>query len=69
MKQAIIGYTKDEECHWVAKLECGHYQHVRHQPPFISRPWVMSLEGRKSMLGHLLLCKKCDNREVKDFDE
>nr|WP_184423835.1 DUF3565 domain-containing protein [Thalassotalea piscium] len=59
MKQAIVGYQKDEEDHWVAILKCGHNQHVRHIPPFISRPWVMSLAGRNSMLGHELLCKKC----------
>ncbi|HVT37151.1 MAG TPA: DUF3565 domain-containing protein [Nevskiaceae bacterium] len=24
----------------MAELECGHRQHVRHQPPGINRPWV-----------------------------
>ncbi len=47
MRQAIANYHLDEENHWVAELECGHNQHVRHQPPFINRPWVVSKTGRK----------------------
>lgn len=60
MKQAIVGYHLDEEDHWVAELECGHNQHVRHSPPLVSRPWVVSESGRESMLGYRLDCKKCD---------
>jgi hypothetical protein len=61
MKQSITGYHKDEEDHWVAELKCGHNQHVRNSPPFISRPWVESESGRQSMLGQQLNCKKCDS--------
>ncbi len=60
MKQPITGYHKDEEAHWVAQLACGHNQHVRHDPPWINRPWVMTAEGQQSMLGFKLDCKKCD---------
>ncbi|WP_448214248.1 DUF3565 domain-containing protein [Colwellia sp. MEBiC06753] len=42
MKQAIVGYHQDEEQHWVARLACGHNQHVRHDPPWIQRPWVIT---------------------------
>ena len=66
MKQAICGYHQDEEHHWVAVLACGHFQHVRHKPPFINRPWVISPSGRQSMLGQLLKCKKCDEGAPKD---
>ena len=66
MKQAITGYHRDEEDDWVAELQCGHFQHVRHQPPFINRPWVTTASGREAMLGHLLSCKKCDRGEAKD---
>jgi len=66
MKQSIIGYHKDEIDDWVAKLLCGHFQHVRHDPPFIIRLWVTTKSGRKSMLGHELNCKKCDSGEPKD---
>lgn len=60
MKQPITGYHKDEENHWVAQLACGHNQHVRHEPPWVNRPWVVSEEGRASMVGFELDCKKCD---------
>jgi hypothetical protein len=60
MDQAIIGFHQDEEDHWVAELDCGHFQHVRHNPPLVSRPWVLTQEGRNAMLGFRLRCKKCD---------
>ncbi len=60
MNQAITGYHKYVEDDWVAQLQCGHFQHVRHKPPFINRPWVISVSGRFSMIGHNLNCKKCD---------
>lgn len=60
MKQKISGYHKDEEDHWVAQLQCGHFQHVRHDPPWMNRLWVITPEGRDSMLGFELNCKKCD---------
>jgi len=66
LKQAIKGYHLDVEGDWVAVLVCNHFQHVRHKPPFMNRPWVITEEGRESMLGHLLNCKKCDLRAPKD---
>ena len=65
MRQSIVGYHKDEEDHWVAELECGHNQHVRNNPPLVSRPWVESDSGRESMLGYNLNCKKCDLEKAK----
>ncbi|MCL1125907.1 DUF3565 domain-containing protein [Shewanella surugensis] len=67
MKQAITGYHQDNEKHWVAELECGHFQHVRHNPPWVSRPWVISPQGRRQMLGYQLNCKKCDINGAKDI--
>jgi hypothetical protein len=60
MQQPITGYHQDEAGDWVARLKCGHNQHVRHQPPWINRPWVTTHEGRDEHIGHLLDCKKCD---------
>jgi hypothetical protein len=60
MEQPIVGYHKDDEAHWVAELACGHNQHVRNNPPMVSRPWVETASGRDSMLGFKLNCKKCD---------
>ncbi len=59
MQQAITGYHLDAEQHWVAELVCGHFQHVRHDPPWQNRPWVIRVEGREQMLGQHLNCKKC----------
>lgn len=60
MNKRITGFHQDEESHWVAELECGHNQHVRHNPPWTNRPWVMTAEGRASTLGATLDCRRCD---------
>ncbi|WP_257451117.1 GNAT family N-acetyltransferase [Archangium lipolyticum] len=60
MKQKITGFHLDGEAHWVAELECGHGQHMRHEPPWMARPWVLTEEGRRSRLGIELECKRCD---------
>ena len=64
MQQAIVGFHIDEENHWVADLACGHTQHVRHDPPWQNRPWVLTEQGRKEKLGVMLECKKCDEMDV-----
>ena len=60
MLQKITGFHQDEEEHWVAELACGHGQHVRHNPPWRSRPWVVTQRGRDEKLGESLECPKCD---------
>jgi uncharacterized protein (TIGR00725 family) len=55
----IRGFHQDEEGHWVADLECGHSQHVRHDPPWQVRPWVLTAEGRAGRLGSSLSCRLC----------
>ena len=60
MQQAIVGFHLDKENHWVAELTCGHGQHVRHDPPWQNRPWVLTKQGRKEKLGMMLKCNKCD---------
>ena len=62
MLQAMIGFHLDEEQHWVADLACGHAQHVRHNPPWQNRPWVMTPEGRAEKLGVQLNCLKCEDK-------
>jgi len=65
MKRKIAGFHRDEMGDWVADLECGHTQHVRHQPPFQTRPWVITPAGRRSRLGVEFECAKC-NEEAGD---
>jgi len=63
MKRRIIGFHQDEALDWVADLDCGHRQHVRHNPPWMDRPWVVTAEGRKKFIGSFLDCKACDEKE------
>lgn len=66
MKRAIVGFHEDDALDPVADLDCGHRQHVRHRPPFINRPWVLSETGRDEMLGQELDCVRCDRMEWPD---
>jgi Protein of unknown function (DUF3565) len=60
MDRAIIGFHQDEQQHWVADLECGHTRHVRHDPPWQNRAWVLTSEGRSRYIGSKLNCVRCD---------
>lgn len=55
----IISYHRDALGDWVADLECGHTQHVRHDPPWQNRPWVTTESGRAEHLGTTLACILC----------
>jgi hypothetical protein len=55
----IFAYHQDELGDWVADLECGHSQHVRHDPPWQRRPWVITESGRAERLGTILYCVPC----------
>ena len=61
--RAITGFHQDELGDWVAELECGHNQHVRHNPPWQWREWVLEAETRNARLGSLLPCPLCDRGE------
>ncbi len=60
MERRIVGFHQDEKGDWVAELECGHGQHVRHDPPWQVRPWVITPEGRAARIGMPLGCRLCD---------
>jgi hypothetical protein len=66
MEKAIVDFHQDEHADWVAELECGHNQHVRHDPPWQNRPWTSTEAGRLAVIGRLLDCKKCDDYVAKD---
>lgn len=65
--QKIVGFHLDDQNDWVAELACGHNQHVRHNPPWTNRPWVVTPEGRAKVLGQVLQCKKCDEDAPRDW--
>lgn len=58
----IVGFASDSEegvGSWIARLACGHTQHVRHKPPFQNAEWVMSEAGRQAMIGSRPKCALC----------
>jgi hypothetical protein len=59
----IVAFHQDELGHWVADLECGHGQHMRHDPPWTSRPWVLQDDTRNAVLGTTLVCRRCERGE------
>lgn len=63
MKRRIIGFHRDEQAHWAADLDCGHARHVRHDPPFVERPWVQDAAARDAHRGDVLDCLRCDALE------
>jgi hypothetical protein len=60
MLQPIAGFHQDDAGHWVADLACGHGRHVRHDPPWTLREWVLTEAGRAEFLGREMECRKCD---------
>ena len=64
VERRIVGFHADEAGDWVAELECGHNRHVRHNPPWLTRDWVLTAVGRKKHLGHALECLSC----IQGFD-
>lgn len=59
MQRAITGYHQDPDGEWIAELSCGHSQHVRHDPPWQVREWILSEATRGQHLGTLLHCRLC----------
>lgn len=60
----MTGFHQDDVGDWVAELECGHNQHVRHQPPFQVREWVVDDDARRARVGAPLECPLCDRGEL-----
>jgi hypothetical protein len=58
----IVAFHQDDVGDWVADLECGHTQHVRHNPPWTVRLWVVTPEGRAARIGTPLRCAKCKEK-------
>jgi hypothetical protein len=60
----IIGFHQDTEHEWIADLECGHAQHVRHDPPWQVFPWILREDGRAARIGTPLFCRQCEKERV-----
>jgi hypothetical protein len=57
----IVAFHRDDGGDWVADLDCGHTQHVRHNPPWQNREWVTREDGRREHIGRELPCAKCED--------
>ncbi|WP_433886161.1 DUF3565 domain-containing protein [Pseudomonas vranovensis] len=55
----VLGFHQDEDGHWVVELSCGHTQHLRHQPPWQSRNWVLDPAQRQQRIGQAFACGWC----------
>jgi hypothetical protein len=60
MLATIVGFHQDDEGQWVATLSCGHTQHMRHNPPWQTRPWTQTVQGRNAQMGASLSCRQCE---------
>jgi hypothetical protein len=68
----IVDFRQDEDGHWVAVLSCGHSQHLRHQPPWQNRAWVLDARQRQARIGSHFACGWCnqgDDRPTEDNKE
>lgn len=66
MDRLIVGFHQDDENYWVADLDCGHTRHVRHDPPWQNRPWVLTEEGRAQWIGTKLKCVRCNEERAQE---
>ncbi|WP_438308032.1 DUF3565 domain-containing protein [Pseudomonas guariconensis] len=55
----VTGFHQDEDGHWVVELSCGHTQHLRHQPPWQARPWVLDAQERERRIGQVFAYGWC----------
>jgi hypothetical protein len=55
----VLDLRQDEHGDWLAVLSCGHTQHLRHQPPWQNRAWVLDAQQRQAQLGKPFLCGWC----------
>ncbi|MEE4460642.1 DUF3565 domain-containing protein [Azotobacter chroococcum] len=62
----LTGFRQDADGHWVALLSCGHTQHLRHQPPWQNRPWVLDPEHRRRLLGQPFPCGWCLKERLRE---
>jgi tellurite resistance-related uncharacterized protein len=64
MERLITSFGLDSLGDYYAKLDCGHRQHVRHNPPLSNREWVLTENGRQGKIGHPLNCILCVQLEM-----
>jgi hypothetical protein len=69
MRQKIVGFHQDNVGDWVADLACGHTLHLRHNPPWQPRDWILSETQRREKLGQEIECPHCERFKDNALDE
>jgi tellurite resistance-related uncharacterized protein len=64
VERRIVAFFNDDAGDWVARLDCLHRQHVRHNPPFRCASWVLDDDARSWHVGTALDCPLCDRAEL-----
>ena len=64
MRRRINGFVRDEHGDWIARLDCHHSQHIRHQPPFRDAPWIHDDDAHAERVATLLDCPLCDRAQL-----
>ena len=64
VQRKIAAFREDDKGDFIAELDCGHGQHMRHKPPMTFRPWVLTEEGRAARVGADCECVLCDRAEM-----
>ncbi|WP_084596197.1 DUF3565 domain-containing protein [Pseudomonas massiliensis] len=60
--RCVTGFDQDGHGDWFVRLCCGHTQHLRHAPPWQSRPWVLDPHARARRIGQPFACGWCAQR-------
>ena len=60
----ILGFARDADGDWVARLDCGHRRHIRHRPPLADYPWIADAAGRAGKIGAEIECERCARAEL-----
>jgi hypothetical protein len=68
VQRPIAGFEQDDVGDWVALLECGHRQPVRHRPRWQERAWVLSAEEREERIASPLECRARDEEAEGDAE-
>lgn len=63
VKRAAVDFYQDAGGRWVARLDCGHRVHPRHEPPWVD---LFTEAGRQQALGMTAPCPECGGGAPED---
>lgn len=63
VKRTAVDFYRDADGRWVARLDCGHRVHPRHEPPWVD---LLTEAGRKKALGMTAPCPECGGGTPED---